>query len=197
MEKNLTKKEMIFEAGAKLFAERSYDAVGIRDIANETGINSAMISYYYGGKSGLLRDMFIKFSELALSAQQTSFNKATNMDSLCEITSKAFLTSARANRSVYIVGLRELNGNREEIRDLNEAFQEQCWDMFTEFLEQIGITNRKGEHISNMIFTTVMGTIFSDYLLGGGMYIDDEANFDIYVDIVTTILKQGTIRLWD
>ncbi len=192
----MTKKELIFTAGAKLFAERSYDAVGIRDIANESGVNSAMLSYYYAGKSGLLREIFIQFTVLLLESKKETLAKSTDMDSLSVHTTRIFLTAARANRNIYIVGLRELNSNREEIRDLSEALQERVWNQFSIFLEKIGITNVKDEHESDMIFTTIMGTIFSDYLLGGGTYIDDDANFEKYIRIVTTILQRGASQLW-
>lgn len=192
----MTKKEMIFNAGAKLFAERSYDAVGIRDIANETGVNSAMLSYYFGGKGGLLREIFVQFSNLLLASNTRSLAKATDLDSLIVQTTRTFLTTARANRNIYIVGLRELNRNREEVYDLSEKLQKQGWNQFSEFLKQIRITGEKEDYESDMIFTTVMGTIFSDYLLGGGKYIDDDTYFEKYIEIVTAILQRGISQLW-
>ncbi len=192
----MTKKELIFTAGAKLFAERSYDAVGIRDIANESGVNSAMLSYHYGGKGGLLREIFIQFTILFLASNKMSLANATDFDSLSVQTSRIFLTTARANRNIYIVGLRELNSNREEVQDLSEKLQKQAWSQFFEFLEQLGITDMKGGYESDIIFTAVMGTIFSDYLLGGGKYIDDDYYFEKYVKIVTAILQKGIPQFW-
>jgi AcrR family transcriptional regulator len=44
----------IFDAGVSLFARRGYAAVGIREIASTAGVNVSSVSYYYGGKAGLL-----------------------------------------------------------------------------------------------------------------------------------------------
>ena len=43
----------ILEAARRLFSHDSYDNVGIRDIATEAGVDSALISRYFGSKEGL------------------------------------------------------------------------------------------------------------------------------------------------
>jgi len=47
------KKERLLTAAMKMFAERGFENVSIRQIANEADLNSAMISYYFGGKEQL------------------------------------------------------------------------------------------------------------------------------------------------
>lgn len=46
-------KESLLEAGAQLFAIKGFAAVSIRELAQAAGVNSAMISYYFGSKEGL------------------------------------------------------------------------------------------------------------------------------------------------
>ena len=48
----------IIETAERLFAEKSYDGTSVRDIAEEAGINVAMISYYFGSKEKLLEALF-------------------------------------------------------------------------------------------------------------------------------------------
>ncbi|BAT72170.1 TetR/AcrR family transcriptional regulator [Thermosulfidibacter takaii ABI70S6] len=48
-------KEKILQAAEELFFLKGYDATGIREIAAKAGVNSSMISYYFGGKRGLYR----------------------------------------------------------------------------------------------------------------------------------------------
>jgi TetR/AcrR family transcriptional regulator len=43
----------LIEAATPLFAERGYNGVGVRELANAAGMNISMISYYFGGKEGL------------------------------------------------------------------------------------------------------------------------------------------------
>ena len=46
-------KEKLLAAATRLFAEKGFAGVSIRQLAEAAGVNSAMISYYCGGKEGL------------------------------------------------------------------------------------------------------------------------------------------------
>jgi len=46
-------KNAILETALRLFSEHGYDGVGLRAIADEVGVNHAMIGYYFGGKKEL------------------------------------------------------------------------------------------------------------------------------------------------
>lgn len=54
-------KERIFDTALRLFAEKGFSTVGIREIAQEAHVNLSMISYYYNGKIGILKEMVGKF----------------------------------------------------------------------------------------------------------------------------------------
>ncbi|MBM3330378.1 TetR family transcriptional regulator [candidate division WOR-3 bacterium] len=47
-------KQRLFDAAVSLFAREGYAAVGVREIAKTAGVNISSVSYYYGGKAGLL-----------------------------------------------------------------------------------------------------------------------------------------------
>jgi TetR/AcrR family transcriptional regulator len=46
-------KSKLIEAAIPLFPQKGYAGVSIREIADAAGVNSASISYYFGGKEGL------------------------------------------------------------------------------------------------------------------------------------------------
>ncbi len=54
----MTKKEHLLISAKKLFSSQGYDKTSIREIARDAQVNSSMISYYYGGKEGLLVGLF-------------------------------------------------------------------------------------------------------------------------------------------
>ncbi len=58
------KKKQIRDAAIRLFALKGYSDVSIRDIGKEAGVNSAAISYYFGGKRELYADILEKGSNL-------------------------------------------------------------------------------------------------------------------------------------
>ena len=47
----------ILEAAKKLFAAKGFDAATVRDICNEAGVNIALVSRYFGSKSGLYTEV--------------------------------------------------------------------------------------------------------------------------------------------
>ncbi|WP_419781474.1 TetR family transcriptional regulator [Maridesulfovibrio sp.] len=192
----MTKREKILQAGAKLFAERSFNTVGIRDIAREADVNSAMISYYFGGKAGLLREIFSAFSERMVAVIRQSMNEAGDHAELVELNVARFLADARQNRDLYLVGLSELNHDSEELQDLRDGLYSTGWEMFNEFLTRTGSKANLAENVKDICFTAVIGTIFSDYLLGGGHYIDDDQKVEEYRKVVTLLLKAGSPALW-
>jgi AcrR family transcriptional regulator len=51
-------RERLIIAAQKLFAQRGYNGVSVRDIAAEAGMNSASIGYYFGGKENLLAEVY-------------------------------------------------------------------------------------------------------------------------------------------
>ncbi len=194
----MTKKELIFEAGAKLFAQGSFNSVGIRDIANEAGVNSAMISYYYGGKVGLLREIFIKFSSLLRHEQEVALEESNSMHELCSVFTKRIHANARANYDIYTVGLRELNHDSKELQDLRIQADKDCWDSFFRYVGKLGIRKIKEEdfEVEGLRFTAVLGLIFSDHLLGGSICSKDDAMAELYTDIIIDILQRGLPQHW-
>ncbi|HBN81710.1 MAG TPA: TetR/AcrR family transcriptional regulator, partial [Ruminococcaceae bacterium] len=69
MPKNETRdtKEVILTTALKLFSERGYDGVGIRDIAKEIGIRESALYKHYSGKQdifdSILKDVERRYQE--------------------------------------------------------------------------------------------------------------------------------------
>lgn len=53
MEMEKDSRTKLIEAAAPLFAQKGFAAVSIRELAEEAGVNSALISYHFNGKEGL------------------------------------------------------------------------------------------------------------------------------------------------
>lgn len=54
----------ILQASIQLFAGNNFNAVSIKKIAAASGVNSALISYYFGGKKNLYQEVLTVQSEL-------------------------------------------------------------------------------------------------------------------------------------
>jgi len=56
-------RERLLSGAAKLFANKGFDRVSVREIAKESGCNICLVSYYFGGKEKLYQSIFEAFFE--------------------------------------------------------------------------------------------------------------------------------------
>jgi len=56
-------KHKILKTAAKMFSERGYDKVTMREIARDVGINSASIYYHFPSKEDILKSLYRLYSE--------------------------------------------------------------------------------------------------------------------------------------
>lgn len=89
------RKEQIRQAAVKLFALRGYDSVSIRDIGKAAGVNSAAISYYFGGKRELYRQILDRGSELLLDFADSACSGDRTPLEILELYSRFFFRLTR------------------------------------------------------------------------------------------------------
>ncbi len=63
----------VLKAAARLFAERGFNHVSIRDICKQAGSNVASVNYHFGDKLGLYRELIGAVSEGMNNAKITAF----------------------------------------------------------------------------------------------------------------------------
>ncbi|MEJ2050834.1 MAG: TetR/AcrR family transcriptional regulator, partial [Calditrichota bacterium] len=69
-------REKIFIAAAKLFAERGYNGVSMRELSESTGLSKPTIYYYFGNKEGI----YTALVETGLHYGQEVFQKIAEQD---------------------------------------------------------------------------------------------------------------------
>jgi AcrR family transcriptional regulator len=82
MKPNLSSKQSPLLATAELlFSRKGFDGTSVRDIAESAGINTAMISYYFGSKEKLMEEIFERKS-LNLREKVDALLKEDRLDPL-------------------------------------------------------------------------------------------------------------------
>lgn len=71
-----SRRQTILLAAERLFAQRGYHAVSMRDIATEAGVPVALVSYHYGGKQELYHAIFDSWLP-SVQRRRTLLEKAT------------------------------------------------------------------------------------------------------------------------
>jgi AcrR family transcriptional regulator len=65
------KQLQIIEISERLFSRKGFDGTSVRDIAEEAGINVAMISYYFGSKEKLMEAIFeVKIERVQMRVEE-------------------------------------------------------------------------------------------------------------------------------
>lgn len=88
----------ILDNARTLFAKKGYEAVSVREIAKESGQNISMISYYFGSKEGLYKQILSDHMQ-AIGGQ---VNKLFSGNSGKELTAKIFRADLKALVTIFI-----------------------------------------------------------------------------------------------
>jgi Transcriptional regulator len=71
-------KEAVVHSALKLFNISGYNGTSVRAIAADAGVNLALVSYYFGGKQGLMEDLMSSFFEGYLAELEQSMQESTD-----------------------------------------------------------------------------------------------------------------------
>jgi AcrR family transcriptional regulator len=116
------KKHILFTA-EKLFAVKGYEAATVRDIADEAGVNLAMISYYFGSKEKMMESLFQeRMISTKLRVEQLLSNSNINSFEKVEIILEEYIKKVLENQSFYKILLCEqvMQKNPQIIKLLKE-----------------------------------------------------------------------------
>jgi TetR/AcrR family transcriptional regulator len=78
-------REKLIKAGENLFARKGLAGVSIREVSTAAGTNSALISYYFGGKEGLYSAVLeTQFSPIGIILDSMAGSKASAVEKIVE-----------------------------------------------------------------------------------------------------------------
>jgi AcrR family transcriptional regulator len=154
------KREHILVIAEELFAEKGFDGTSVRDIAQQAGVNLAMISYYFGSKEKLLESLIEFRAEYVYGIleelnKDETLNPWDKIDRLVDFYVDRILNNLRFHNIMY----QESSTRSEDIRIRTKAIK-------IRNLEQIAkiITDGQQKGLFRqvdiaMTVGTIMGTI--------------------------------------
>jgi len=111
-------KQRIFDAALTLFAQKGYDAVGIREIAKAAKVNISMINYYYQGKIGILKAMVNECYEKYYEAIGAIYDEKMSPEVVVRTVAKKVIDFHRHNWELLMVAMHATPVDIPEILDL-------------------------------------------------------------------------------
>ncbi|WP_323788379.1 TetR/AcrR family transcriptional regulator [Psychroserpens sp.] len=161
--KSETRKEEIIVTASKLFKEKGYSAVTMRDLATAMGIKAASLYNHINSKQDILKAIIISIAEEFTSGMQTIIqSEASNIDKLKKIvTLHVNITSRNTN------GMASLNNDWMHLEDQLEYYLQLRNEYETNFLyiikEGISSTELKNSNPEIIMFS-MLSTLRSLYL---------------------------------
>lgn len=168
---NTDTKTNILDIAVKLFSAHGYKETSIRTISKEAGVNVSMISYYFGGKDGILKDIVKDVTE-GFTSILDEFD-LTDM-SLTMIVLKRFFNFLENNRSQIKILFSELGKGSDYLIPVKAKISELQIKLGSLLLGD-NKSNNSSEFTRKLKIMTdiLLGMILSDYIFDFSNFQDD------------------------
>lgn len=181
------KKAQILKVAEKLFSENGFSETSVRSIAKSANVNVAMVSYYFGGKDSLLKELSISRSIDFRNDIEKIFKRPIDyfekVDQLIEFT----INRLHRNRAIHKIIDFEYAKNSNTI-DFQKFIQQkkQNYKMIYDFVEEGQEKGLVSKSINiPLTIQTIVGTYFSFYynkrFFRALHNLDEDITMDIFV----------------
>lgn len=156
------KQKQILSTAERLFSTKGFDGTSVRDIADDAGVNIAMISYYFGSKEKLMEALFeqrttnikVKVESLLHDDKSTPFEKV-------QLLAEDFITRIMNKQQFFKIMM------CEQVINKNPVITSLVYDLkkknLEEFNKLIADGQQKGVFKKNidvlLLMNIVIGTI--------------------------------------
>lgn len=187
-------KERILEAAASLFATKGYAAVGVREIAELADVNLSMISYYFQGKAGILKEIILRyFDEVKTIYDNVLSQNLDPTNALSKIVDE--LVKLMKEKTIFCkVAITEMPFNLPEFLDFKAEVARRHIEYVKQGLELIKLFVDDNK-LSSIITPAALSLIFSHFLFAP--FITKVWNVELNEDYYKLYSKTITIFLLD
>lgn len=118
-EKELTTEEKILLSASKVFTEKGFAGTRTRDIAEEAGINLALLNYYFRSKEKLFEQV-MKVKMVLLFGQIVPIltNEKTNLEEKIDLVSNKYFEILSKNPNLPLFVLSEMQKKNSEVKSI-------------------------------------------------------------------------------
>ncbi|WP_353126203.1 TetR/AcrR family transcriptional regulator [Parapedobacter pyrenivorans] len=116
---DLSTEEKIKEAARKVFTQKGYAATRTRDIAEEAGINLALLNYYFRSKEKLFELIIMEKMQILLGKiGPIIMDKNTSIEEKVEQVAEHYIDTLLANPDIPLFVLGEIRSNPDKFASL-------------------------------------------------------------------------------
>jgi len=198
MVKELNTENRIVDAAKKVFIAKGMDGARMQEIANEAGINKALLHYYFRTKSKLFEKVFtIVFSDVLHVIEQAVTNE-TDFDQFLENFIRQYIKLLKSKPFIPQFVIHELNRKPDrivaQIQNKN-VIKEQLFAIIERAVERKEIRPVQPVHLVTNILALCIFPFVAKPIIKGLALDDDEKKYKKYInerpDEVVTFIKQA------
>jgi AcrR family transcriptional regulator len=188
------KRDEILDSAAACFADKSYPAASMNDIASASGTSKARLYHYYGAKEAILFDLLERYTQRLLSLigqveATAQRRRLDDRDALHELV-RSFLAEYETSATRHVALLNDTKFLGTEQRELILNRQRDVVSAVTRFLHRAypdRVTEANQTAVSMMLFGMINWT-FTWLRPGGPM------SYAVFADEVIAMLDGGLAR---
>ncbi len=195
-QRGAAQRDKILSAAKQLFARQGFGSTGVRQIAEQAGVNPAMISYYFGSKQGLLDAVLGGYFDHVVPRAMSAFARDQSIRATLREIVQAFTELFRDDLELVRILVSQMPLDRGE----DSAFPQQRLGAVIGMVNQ-NILPRLEQELGhavpvNIAMPTLMGLVLGHFLSRPmfenvlGLRCDD-AFYARFPDLVVGILLDG------
>jgi len=185
----------ILKAAITLFSLKGFAGVGVRQIAEKASVNSSMISYYFNGKTGIIKTILnIFFTELFAVFDIIKESKESPQERVYDFV-RRMIELTRQQTELVMVCYNELPLDIPEVNDLKTEQSRLLTNMVLGLFKELGI-NPEDKVKIGMIGPSLLSIIFSHFrmqsILNRSFDLDlNDEFYEQYAETVATLFLNG------
>ena len=188
-------KQRILDTAIALFAQKGYSAVGVREISTEANVNIAMISYYFDGKVGILKEIIESFHNKYLQIIEDAYDESNPPEECARDIIHNIINFVRKNKDLTLAAFNAMPLDIPEIEDVKAEKVVRLVKTIKGLIERFGLDPSDPIPIS-IIGPSLLSSILTHFRIKPvqkhAFHLKfDETFYARYADIITTLFLYG------
>lgn len=161
----MDKREQLIDIATKLFSERGYENTPLSVVCEKANVSKGLISHHFKSKDGLLREIFLKTTELIFEINAVDKKNKNPNEQLVELL-ESFFTQLEVDKMFFQFSLNTMlqPRTREVLKDLISERASFILKSVTSIFNKLDKTKA---NILSYMFIAELDGIAINYLAGG------------------------------
>ena len=192
-----TTEEKILEAAKNVFVSKGMDGARMQEIADEAGINKALLHYYFRSKERLFEAIFSQIIKLAFPKIMNVVHSDAGIVSKIEQVIDAYIDLLLRHPFIPGFVLKELNRDPSGLFKMVVKFgfnPQIIYDQLQEAMDRGEITRMDPRQLAANILSMCIFPFAARPILSFVMFSDDPAGLEAFFAERATVIKQFVIN---